>query len=573
MNPFVDSLPLAPLSRPCLAAGVRMQMRRRDGRTALLWPEGGLWLDETGAAILSLCDGGHTIDDIASILARTYDAPVEELRADVLESLQRLSATTGPLGAPAPAALNNAPGTGSGSDPLGLLAELTHRCPLGCPYCSNPVQYDPIEAELSTDEWRRVFEEAADLGVLHALLSGGEPLLRADLTDLTVAARRSGLYTNLITSGLGLTPRRAQELKDAGLDSVQISLQADEAGPADRIAGVPAHAPKLRAARLVRALGLPLTINVVIHRHNIDRVEDIIRLVETLGAHRLELANVQFYGWAFRNRDSLLPSIAQIERAESIAAEAGGRLKGKLTILYVRPDYFGDRPKACMGGWGRRYMTVDPVGDVLPCPTARAIPGLRFDNVRDRSLDGIWRESEAFNRFRGTGWMPEPCRSCERRELDFGGCRCQAALLTGDPAATDPACSLSPHRETLEHIVNAPRSASPPFIFRENPRPGVMKTRDRLADHGQLWLRREGTALHPSLNCSLWVETELVLQPEFFGLLRRRCVQLGQFVGAGLLDLALELLYRLALCVIHQDFSLALGLLKDKPGLLEGQRF
>lgn len=360
--------------------------------------------------------------------------------------------------------------------PLGLLAELTHRCPLRCPYCSNPTRFGPVEGELSGDEWRRVFAEAGELGVLHALLSGGEPLLRDDLADLLVAARQAGLYTNLITSGLGLTPRRAQELKAAGLDSVQISLQSDEAEIADQVAGVPAHAAKLKAARLVRELGLPLTLNVVIHRHNIDRIESIIRLAESLGARRLELANVQFYGWAFRNRDGLLPTVDQIARAASIAAEAGARLRAKMTILYVRPDYFDDRPKACMGGWGRRHLTVDPVGDVLPCPTAREIAGMQFENIRQRSLGWIWVESDAFNHFRGTSWMSEPCRSCDRREIDFGGCRCQAALLTGDASATDPACALSPHRDRLERIVNLGPSAEAPLVYRANPSRGVARS-------------------------------------------------------------------------------------------------
>jgi pyrroloquinoline quinone biosynthesis protein E len=472
VNPIILPSPLGPSSRPRLAEGVRLHRRRRDGRAALLWPEGGTWLDETGAAILGLCDGRRDIDEIVAILGRNYDAPVEVLRADVLDCLHRLSARDRP---PLEAGLA-VPGSGTsekGPDPLGLLAELTHRCPLGCPYCSNPTQYEPVQGELSTTEWRRVFEEAADLGVLHALLSGGEPMLRADLVDLVAAAHGGGLYTNLITSGLGLTPRRAGELKRAGLDSVQISLQSDEAVVADRIAGVPAHAAKLRAARLVRELGLLLTINAVIHRHNIERVEEIIRLAEALGAHRLELANVQFYGWAYRNRDALLPDLGQVRRAEVIVAEAGVRLEGRMTILYVRPDYFDDRPKACMGGWGRRYLTLAPDGAVLPCPAAGAIPDLRFDNVRQRSLEWIWRESEAFNRFRGTGWMPAPCRSCDRREVDFGGCRCQAALLTGDAAATDPACSLSPYREILERIIGPARSGSPPWTYREGPgRPG-----------------------------------------------------------------------------------------------------
>jgi pyrroloquinoline quinone biosynthesis protein E len=469
VSPVLTPWPLDSSSRPRLAAGVRIQGRPRDGRTALLWPEGGLWLDETGAAILSLCDGRRTIDEIASILAATYDPPLDVLRADILDSLKRLSAANRPQGAPAPAELNDT--SGIDPHPLGLLAELTHRCPLGCPYCSNPTRYGPVDQELSTTEWHRVFEEAGELGVLHALLSGGEPLLRPDLADLVAAAREAGLYTNLITSGLGLTPWRAENLKRAGLDSAQISLQADDADIADWIAGVPAHAAKLKAARLVRELGLPLTINVVIHRHNIDRVASIIQLAESLGAHRLEVANVQFYGWAFQNRDRLLPTRAQIEQAECVVAQADIRLQGRMTILYVQPDYFGDRPKACMGGWGRRYLTVDPIGDVLPCPTARAIPELWFDNVRRRSLAWIWHESEAFNRFRGTGWMPEPCRSCDRRAVDFGGCRCQAALLTGDANATDPACSLSPHRDVLKRALRLrPVDAeAPPLVYREGP--------------------------------------------------------------------------------------------------------
>ncbi len=295
-------------------------------------------------------------------------------------------------------------GWGIDRRPLGLLAELTHRCPLGCPYCSNPTSYGPVEEELCGDEWRRVFEEAGELGVLHALLSGGEPLLRADLADLVAAARRAGLYTNLITSGLGLTPQRAEELRGAGLDSVQISLQSDEADVADWVAGVPAHAAKLKAARLVRELGLPLTINVVIHRYNIDHTASIIHLAESLGAHRLELANVQFYGWAFRNRNGLLPSVAQIERAESIAAEAGARLQGRMTILYVRPDYYGDRPKACMGGWGRRLpnrrsgrrRAPMPDGEGDPGPAVRQRPASvarldlgRFGRIQPLPRDGL----------------------------------------------------------------------------------------------------------------------------------------------------------------------------------------
>ncbi len=353
--------------------------------------------------------------------------------------------------------------------PLGLVAELTHRCPLRCPYCSNPTTYPPPAHELDADEWRRVFEEAAGLGVLHALLTGGEPLIRADLESLVASAREAGLYTNLITSAVGLTLRRASALKDAGLDSVQISVQSDQGDLADRIAGATAHASKLRAARLVRSIGLPLTLNVVLHRLNIDRVGAIIALAEDLDAHRLELANAQYLGWAFKNRAALLPTSDQVRDAERVAAEAGARLRGRMEILFVLPDYHAERPKPCLNGWGRRFLTVNPVGDVLPCPTAGEIPGLSFENVRHHSLGSIWAESEAFNRFRGTDWMPEPCRGCDLREVDFGGCRCQAALLTGDAARTDPACALSPDRETLLIARQADPLPASGLIYRFGP--------------------------------------------------------------------------------------------------------
>jgi pyrroloquinoline quinone biosynthesis protein E len=331
---------------------------------------------------------------------------------------------------------------------------MTYRCPLHCPYCSNPTRYPSGEA-LTTVEWRRVIGEASELGVLHLLFSGGEPLLRSDLPELVAAAREAGLYTNLITSAIGLTRARAERLKAAGLDSVQISFQAEEAGLADIIAGFKAHERKREAARLVRELGFPLTVNVVLHRGNIGRIGAIIALAEEVGAERLELANTQFYGWAFTNREALLPTRAQLETAVRIAAEAKARLRGRMDVLYILPDYYGDYPKPCMNGWGQRYLTVNPVGDVLPCPTAGEIPGMRFDNVRQHPLARIWAGSEAFNRFRGTSWMPEPCRSCERRGLDFGGCRCQAALLTGEAANTDPACVKAPHRPILAQIVEA----------------------------------------------------------------------------------------------------------------------
>ena len=337
--------------------------------------------------------------------------------------------------------------------PYALLAEVTYRCPLHCPYCSNPTKMRD-DRELTTDEWSCVIREAAGLGVLQIGFSGGEPLARRDLAELVHIARKARLYTNLITSGVGLDENRARELRDAGLDSVQLSFQADDVDLADKIAGAHAHQHKLDVAAIVRSAGISLSLNFVIHRRNIDRLPQIIELTEALGAERVELANVQFYGWAFLNRMALLPTREQVARAKDVATGAKARLAGRIDIFYVLSDYYETRPKPCLNGWGQRYLTVNPVGDVLPCPTASsAIPDLRLENVRERALDWIWRESESFNRFRGTEWMPEPCRSCPQKEIDFGGCRCQAALLTGNAANTDPVCTLSPNRAHVDEIL------------------------------------------------------------------------------------------------------------------------
>ena len=357
--------------------------------------------------------------------------------------------------------------------PYALLAEITYRCPLHCPYCSNPVAASLCETprypkgdsysngELTTDEWRRVIREAAALGVLQVGFSGGEPLSRRDLAELIRAARKANLYTNLITSGIALDDDRVRQLHDAGLDSVQLSFQSDNADLGDEIAGAHAHQRKLSAAAKIRASGIPLSLNFVIHRRNIDRLSKMIELAETLGAERVELANVQFYGWAFLNRSALLPTREQVDRAQEIAMAARARLAGRMEIFYVLPDYYETRPKPCLNGWGQRYLTVNPLGDVLPCPTASsAIPDLRFENVRSHALDWIWRDSESFNRFRGTEWMPEPCRSCPQKEIDFGGCRCQAALLSEDAANTDPVCEFSPNRAMVDAILRAANSAN-----------------------------------------------------------------------------------------------------------------
>jgi pyrroloquinoline quinone biosynthesis protein E len=343
--------------------------------------------------------------------------------------------------------------------PFGLLAELTYGCPLHCPYCSNPLELAAYRDELTTAEWQRVLAEARELGVLQLHLSGGEPLLRRDLAEIVRTAGELGLYTNLITSALGLTSRRAEQLRAAGLDHVQISVQADEAALSDRLAGTPSFERKLSAARLVKELGWPLTLNVVLHRQNLDRVDRILDLAVQLGADRLELANTQYYGWALRNRDGLLPSRAQVERAEVVVRAARERLAGRMQIIYVLPDYYSRYPKPCMGGWGRRQLTVVPDGNVLPCPTAHDLP-LPRASVREHSLAWIWEESPLFRRFRGTDWMPEPCRSCDRRELDFGGCRCQAFQLTGDAARTDPVCRLAPDHGIVAEAVRAADEAS-----------------------------------------------------------------------------------------------------------------
>lgn len=325
-----------------------------------------------------------------------------------------------------------------------LIAELTYRCPLRCPYCSNPVDYQTRKSELSTEDWVRVLTEAEALGVLSVNLTGGEPLLREDLEAIVAAGKRLDLYLNLITSGQPLRRERLERLKQAGLAAVQVSIQDTEREASDRIAGTRAYDQKLEAARWVKELDLPLTLNVVLHRENLDRTAAIIELAERLGADRLELANTQYLGWALENREALLPSRAQIDQARAVAKAAKERLAGRMELLFVLPDYYADRPKACMNGWGERYLLVSPEGKALPCHLAHTLPGLEFENVKDRSLAEIWRDSPAMRAFRGDEWMSPTCRSCERRSIDFGGCRCQAFHVTGDATATDPVCSLSP---------------------------------------------------------------------------------------------------------------------------------
>jgi pyrroloquinoline quinone biosynthesis protein E len=345
--------------------------------------------------------------------------------------------------------------------PLGLLAELTHRCPLGCPYCSNPIKLDARDSELDTQTWARVFIEAAGLGVLQVHLSGGEPASRRDLAEITAAAHAAGLYTNLITSAVGITTPLLDRLTDAGLDHVQISIQDSTSDSADHIAGYEgAFARKRALATDVTRLKISLTINVVVHRANIDRIAEMVALALALGASRVEIAHVQYYGWALKNRAALMPSAEQVARAAATVEELRKRHHGEIVIDAVVPDYYARLPKPCVGGWGRRSLNVTPSGKVLPCHAAESIAGLEFWSVREHSLADIWKNSPAFNAFRGTGWMQEPCRSCARRDIDFGGCRCQAFALTGDARATDPVCHLAPNHEQIVTLAAVQKDTS-----------------------------------------------------------------------------------------------------------------
>jgi len=355
--------------------------------------------------------------------------------------------------------------------PTTLLAEITHRCPLHCPYCSNPLDLQRAQTELSTDEWKRVFTEARALGVLQLGLSGGEPLLRKDLETLVDHARRTGLYTTLVTSGLGLTRERALRLRDAGIDHVQVSFQDSDRANAERIAGITSVDKKVAAAALVREMGAAFSVNVVLHRGNLDHIGEIIELAASLGADRLELANTQYYGWAALNRDALMPTRAQLDAAELVVDAAVARYRGKMQIIYVLPDYYSQYPKACYGGWGSVYIVIGPDGRVLPCHAATQITSLSFDTVRDHSLEWVWRDSPGFRAFRGDDWMREPCRTCPRKTVDFGGCRCQAFLLTGDARNTDPVCSLSPNRHVIDEAlaVAASPDSVPAYTYRTMP--------------------------------------------------------------------------------------------------------
>ncbi len=351
--------------------------------------------------------------------------------------------------------------------PMAMLAELTHRCPLACPYCSNPLELKQASQELSTEEWISAFQQAANMGVLHLHLSGGEPASRRDLVELTKAAVDCGLYTNLITSGIGINEARLEELANAGLDHVQLSLQGVDHEKADLVAGYKGGLDrKLQLAEWVHKTGIPLTVNAVCHRSNMDDVPAMIELAQRLGARRLEVATVQFHGWAIKNRTQLMPTKEQVLATTETVEQARKDLEGKLVIDYVPADYYATHPKACMGGWARIGLNIDPTGLVLPCHAAETIPHLKFENVRNTSLHDIWYHSDTFNAFRGTDWMQEPCKSCDRKLVDFGGCRCQAMAIAGDATATDPACHRSPLKSKMLELASEQASIEDGFIYR-----------------------------------------------------------------------------------------------------------
>lgn len=352
--------------------------------------------------------------------------------------------------------------------PYTLIAEVTYRCPLHCVYCSNPVELEKHSREIATEDWLRVLDEAAELGVVQVHFTGGEPLARKDLELLVARAKERELYSNLVTSGIPLSRDRLQALKDAGIDHVQLSFQGFDAASSNEIAGYDAFEKKMEVAKLVKQLDLPLTVNVVMHRQNLDVTEKFIALAEQLGADRLELANTQYHGFAFENRNALMPSLDQLNRAQTIAISAKERLKEKMEVLFVKPDYFSTTPRACMDGWARRFIQVLPDGMVVPCHAATTITNLKFERVTESSLKKIWEDSPAMNAYRGDSWMEEPCKSCDKKTADFGGCRCQAFALTGDAAATDPACTLSSQHPVILRAKRdaAGSQATPRYVYR-----------------------------------------------------------------------------------------------------------
>lgn len=445
---------MSPAAETPLRLSPYADRKRRGDREILVLPERALRLGGSGGAILALCDGTRSRDAIVAALVERHpgDADVGDEVGRFLDEMIRTGAVVeagveerGAAGGASDAGREPTMPTSAASlrepAPLNLIAELTYRCPLQCPYCSNPLDLAAHREALPAADWGRVFEEAAALGVVHVGLTGGEPSARADLPEIVERAVAADLYTHLVTAGLPLDPKGLERLAGLGLRSVQVSIQDATPAASDRIAGTPSFDAKIALCEATRALGLPLTLNVVLHRENLASVPALLALAKRLGADRLELANTQYHGWAWRNRAPLMPTAEQLETARA-AVDAEARPGDG--VLFVLPDYYADRPKPCMGGWGRVAMVVDPTGRVLPCHGAAALPGLELWNVRERSVSECWHEAPGMAAYRGTEWMPEPCASCPRKEIDFGGCRCQAFQILGEAGATDPACALSP---------------------------------------------------------------------------------------------------------------------------------
>jgi len=472
--------------RPAIARGLRLQYESAQGRHVLLYPEGMVQMNQVAAAILERCDGVRTLDaivqELETLSGETNLAPdihgfigaalaqrwLEGEGGMRLELPERAAVSPVAAGSPAARPLGL---------PLWLLLEVTYRCPLHCVFCYNPTEFARTAEELSTAAWRRVLREARALGAVQLGLSGGEPLARADLEELVAEAHGLGFYINLITSGVGMTEARMRALKAAGLDHIQLSFQDSSREMNDFLSSTRTFELKSRVAGWIRAHGYPMVLNVVLHRHNIEHVAEILAMAERLGAEYVELANTQYYGWAWLNRAELLPSRAQLEHAERVTQEFRARVGNRTRVYFVVPDYFEKRPKPCMNGLGSVFLAIAPDGTAMPCHAARMLPNLALPNVEHAGLREIWYESAAFNRFRGEGWMKEPCASCPERGRDFGGCRCQAYLLTGDPDNADPVCELSPHHHLVSEAVaraeaavagGAPRAREHALIFRDH---------------------------------------------------------------------------------------------------------
>jgi pyrroloquinoline quinone biosynthesis protein E len=464
---------IGPDSRPAFTRYARLHEDRARGRTVALAPERAYELDPIGVIILSALDGRISVRDLSAKLAGQYAAPVEVIARDVTALLQGLADKRllregpDPFSPPAQSALARSITRHDGG-PAGLLAELTHRCPLQCPYCSNPLELERANAELSAEQWGETFRQAAAIGALQLHLSGGEPTARRDLEQILAYAVEAGLYTNLITSAVLLTKDRLARLAEIGLDHVQVSIQDVVADNADRISGYAGGVQKkYQVARWTREFGLGLTINAPMHRQNIAHLPQIIDFAVEVDAQRIEIAHIQYYAWAQLNRAALIPSRETFLETVGIVEAAKQRLLGVLNFDFVIHDHYASRPKTCTGGWGQSIIAVTPSGKALPCHAAQTLPGLVFDNVRDKHLGAIWRDGAAFNAYRGTGWMKEPCRSCDRREIDYGGCRCQAMAISGDPATVDPACELSPdHARFAAFAETESQAPAPAFAYR-----------------------------------------------------------------------------------------------------------